>query len=173
MRPGRRRRPAHTARGERRSAARPCGAGGVAHTHATTDPLVLLHGFMDSPATWELVRPALERAHEVLSPALPGHMGGPPLNGPVDAALMPDAVERAMDEAGVATAHIAGNSLGGFVALQLAARGRARSVVALAPAGGWSDARQPSTVLDLQRRIHESVRTSGAYAESIVATPEG
>ena len=31
-----------------------------------------------------------------------------------------------MDEAGFATAHIVGNSLGGFVALQLAARGRAR-----------------------------------------------
>ncbi len=36
-----------------------------------------------------------------------------------------DAVERAMDEAGFETAHIVGNSLGGYVALQLAARGRA------------------------------------------------
>src|SRR5437660_767860 len=43
------------------------------------------------------------------------------------------------DEAGLDTAHIAGNSLGAFVALQLAARGRARSVVALAPAGGWAE----------------------------------
>ena len=38
-----------------------------------------------------------------------------------------------MDEAGFETAHIVGNSLGGYLALQLAARGRARSVVALAP----------------------------------------
>ena len=52
--------------------------------------------------------------------------------------VLVDAVERAMDEAGFETAHVAGNSLGGFVALQLAARGRARSVVALAPAGGWA-----------------------------------
>ena len=44
-----------------------------------------------------------------------------------------------MDEAGFETAHIVGNSLGGYVALQLAARGRAESVVALAPAGGWAD----------------------------------
>ena len=43
-----------------------------------------------------------------------------------------------MDDAGFATAHLVGNSLGGYVALQLAARGRARSVVALAPAGGWA-----------------------------------
>jgi pimeloyl-ACP methyl ester carboxylesterase len=41
-----------------------------------------------------------------------------------------------MDEAGIGRAHLVGNSLGGFVALQLAARGRAESVVALAPAGG-------------------------------------
>ena len=43
-----------------------------------------------------------------------------------------------MDDAGFETAHIVGNSLGGYMALQLAARGRARSVVALAPAGGWA-----------------------------------
>ena len=43
-----------------------------------------------------------------------------------------------MDDAGFETAHIVGNSLGGYLALQLAARGRARSVVALAPAGGWA-----------------------------------
>lgn len=43
-----------------------------------------------------------------------------------------------MDEAGFELAHLVGNSLGGYVALQLAARGRARTVVALAPAGGWA-----------------------------------
>ena len=43
-----------------------------------------------------------------------------------------------MDAAGFATAHLVGNSLGGHVALQLAARGRADTVVALAPAGGWA-----------------------------------
>jgi pimeloyl-ACP methyl ester carboxylesterase len=47
-----------------------------------------------------------------------------------------DVVEQAMDEAGFAAAHIVGNSLGGYLGLRLAARGRARTVVALAPAGG-------------------------------------
>jgi pimeloyl-ACP methyl ester carboxylesterase len=47
------------------------------------------------------------------------------------------AVERALDEAGFETAHVAGNSLGGYLALKLAERGRARSVVALPPGGGW------------------------------------
>lgn len=46
-----------------------------------------------------------------------------------------------MDDAGFETAHIVGNSLGGYVSLQLAARGRAESVVAFAPA-----APRPATV---------------------------
>jgi pimeloyl-ACP methyl ester carboxylesterase len=48
-----------------------------------------------------------------------------------------DAVERDLDAAGFDTAHVVGNSLGGWIAFDLATRGRARSVVALAPAGGW------------------------------------
>ena len=95
--------------------------------------IVCLHGLADSPRTWDLVRPALERHDDVLAPALPGHLGGRPLNGDFDLA---GTVEAAMDEAGVENAHLVGNSLGGYLALVLATRGRARSVVALAPAGG-------------------------------------
>src|SRR4051794_18529541 len=94
------------------------------------EPLILLHGFTDTPRTWDLVTPALERRFDVLAPALAGHAGGPRIDADVTAATLPDAVERVMDEAGWTTAHLVGNSLGGFVALQLAARGRAQSVVA-------------------------------------------
>ncbi len=52
-------------------------------------------------------------------------------------AVLADAVEAAMDEAGFETAHILGNSLGGYISLQVASHGRAQTVVALAPAGGW------------------------------------
>ncbi len=60
--------------------------------------------------------PALERRHEVLAPTLPGHAGAPPL-GELHSGTLADAVEQAMDEAGFETAHVAGNSLGGHVAL--------------------------------------------------------
>ena len=50
--------------------------------------MVCLHGFTDTWRTWELVLPMLERHHDVLAPTLPGHAGGPPLNGtPTDATL--------------------------------------------------------------------------------------
>jgi pimeloyl-ACP methyl ester carboxylesterase len=131
-------------------------------------PLVLLHGFLDSPHTWDLVRPVLERRHDVLAPALAGHAGGPAYDGD-----LAGAVERAMDDAGVETAHIAGNSLGGHVALQLAERGRARSVVAFAPAGGWADWRAPAELLDEQARVHEHARRTAPQADAVLATPEG
>ena len=66
----------------------------------------------------------------MLAPTLPGHAGGPPLADEPGVRELLDAIERALDEAGFATAHVVGNSLGGYLALQLAARGRAESVVA-------------------------------------------
>ena len=144
------------------------------HRGGSGPPLVLLHGFMDTWRIWELVLPALERRHDVLAPTLAGHAGGPRLPAVVDGDAVADAVERAMDEAGFETAHIAGNSLGGFVALQLAARGRARSVVALAPAGGWAPGDDSSgSCSRMQAALHEQVKAGAPHAEALVATPEG
>ena len=136
--------------------------------------MVCLHGFMETWRTWELVLPALERRHEVLAPTLPGHAGGPALEGEPSGHLMADAAERAMDDAGFDTAHVVGSSLGGFVALQLAARGRARTAVAFAHAGGWArDDALFGEVLALQARVHEQARATAPHAEAIVTTADG
>jgi pimeloyl-ACP methyl ester carboxylesterase len=132
---------------------------------------VCLHGFADTWRTWELVLPALERRHDVLALTLAGHAGGPPIDEVTDDVLA-DAVERAMDEAGFALAHVAGNSLGGYVALQLAARGRARSVVAFSPAGGWADDSY-RTLLAEQRELYEQAQNLAPHAEALMASPEG
>ena len=145
-----------------------------AHRGGSGPPLVLLHGFTGTWRAWELVLEPLERAHDVWAPTLPGHAGGPPLHGDVSASAVLDGVERAMDAAGLATAHIAGNSLGGHLALGLAARGRARSVVALAPAGGWApgDASYRETMGHFTTMLAQ-LRTLAPHADAIAATAEG
>lgn len=144
------------------------------HRGGSGSPLLLVHGFTDTWRTWELVLPALEARHDVFAPTLAGHAGGPALPGELSHGSIPDAVERALDEAGIETAHIVGNSLGGFVALQLAARGRAKSVVALAPAGGWVDGDEDfDETLAQFAQMQELVKAGAPYADTIVSTPEG
>jgi pimeloyl-ACP methyl ester carboxylesterase len=79
-----------------------------------------------------------------------------------------------MDDAGFRTAHLVGNSLGGFVALQLAERGRAESVVALAPAGGWAQGDESYTdLLSSQLRLQAQSKAAAAHAGTLVASAEG
>ncbi|MEA2287974.1 MAG: hypothetical protein QOJ21_4017 [Solirubrobacteraceae bacterium] len=146
----------------------------TSHRGGAGSPLVCLHGFTDTWRTWELVLPALERRHDVLVPTLLGHAGGPPIQGSANASAAADAVERAMDDAGFATAHLAGNSLGGYLALHLAARGRARSVVAFAPAGGWAeDDESFKETLASFAAMQQALRASAPHARAILSTTEG
>ena len=145
-----------------------------AHRGGSGPPLVCLHGFLDTWRSWELVLPRLERRHDVLALTLAGHAGGPPIDGPVHGGLLADAVERALDAAGIGSTDLAGNSLGGYVALQLAARGRARSVVALAPAGGWAPGDDSfRALLDWQASLAGAAHAAAPHADAIAATPEG
>jgi pimeloyl-ACP methyl ester carboxylesterase len=144
------------------------------HRGGSGSPLLLVHGFTDTWRTWELVLPMLERHHDVLAPTLPGHAGGPPIEGAFDDDTVADALEQALDGAGFETAHIVGNSLGGYVALQLAARGRARSVVALAPAGGWAeDDDSYRETLEYFKVTQELLKEAAPHADAIAGTPEG
>ena len=144
------------------------------HRGGSGPPLVLIHGFTDTWRTWELVLPALERRHEVLAPTLAGHAGGPSIDGAVTPTALVDSVERAIDEAGFEMPDIVGNSLGGYVALALAARGRARTVVALAPGGGWAPG-DPGAgdAIERHRTTQELVRGAAPYAQQITSSPEG
>ncbi len=107
------------------------------HRGGSGEPLVLLHGIGHTWRGWRPMLPLLERRFDVLAPDLPGfgRSAALPDGTPPTPAALAAAVAEAMDEAGFATAHLAGNSLGGWVALELARRGRARSCVLLSPAG--------------------------------------
>lgn len=106
--------------------------------------------------------------------ALPGHDGGPEIAADVDGDVAVAEVERVMAARGWETAHVAGNSLGGYVALQLAERGRARTVVAFAPAGGWAEGDDSyRDVLAHFPQMQEEVRRYEAQADALMQTDLG
>lgn len=138
------------------------------------EPLVLIHGFSGTPIVWEPVADRLAEHHDLLVPIVAGHCGGPSLaeGAQCGVAALADDLEAQMDAAGIETAHLCGNSLGGWLALELAVRGRARSVVGLAPAGGW----EAGTAAErrLRRyflRNHRVLRLAGPHANAFARRP--
>lgn len=107
--------------------------------NALQSDLLCIHGYTASSHNWDPVLAGLQQHHRVHVARLAGHAGGPQLPAGVapTAAALADQLERDLDDAGVHRAHLVGNSLGGWLALELAARGRALSVTALSPALGW------------------------------------
>jgi len=111
----------------------------VRHRGGEGEPLLLLHGFALCADAWKRVVPALERKHDVIAVTFPGHLGGLPIpEGFVHTIKSSaDLAEAELEAGGFEKVHIVGNSLGGWLAVELARRGRALSVVAISPGGGW------------------------------------
>jgi pimeloyl-ACP methyl ester carboxylesterase len=105
-------------------------------------PLLLVHGTGSFLHLWDPVLDRLAASREVIAIDLPGFGGSPSLAAGTrsTAPELARAVAAFMDVIGLETAHVAGNSLGGWVALELARRGRARSVTGLSTAGFWTEA---------------------------------
>jgi pimeloyl-ACP methyl ester carboxylesterase len=103
------------------------------------EPLVLLHGQGLSRRSWDPVIDLLTGQFDVIAVDLPGHGDSPRQPNGVGSAPADQAraVAELLDELGLASVHVAGNSIGGWVALELARLGRARSVTALSPGGLW------------------------------------
>lgn len=134
------------------------------------EPLVLLHGATSSWQAWESALPDLEAAYDVFAPTLPGHVGVPWSDGtPVNFPGLVDQVEAWLDEQELPTAHLVGNSLGGWLALELAARGRARSCLALSPAGGW--AADETRIPNLFAAMRAFAERTLPDADQVLATP--
>ncbi|MER5783778.1 alpha/beta fold hydrolase [Streptomyces mobaraensis] len=115
------------------------------------DPLVLLHGIGHHLQAWDPVFDILAAEHDVVAVDLPGFGRSPALPAAVPYDLPSTAaVLRAFFEAlGLERPHVAGNSLGGLIALQLGHEKLVRTVTALSPAGFWteSERRYAFTVL--------------------------
>jgi pimeloyl-ACP methyl ester carboxylesterase len=102
-------------------------------------PMLLLHGIGHRWQAWTPLLDDLSRDFEVVAVDLPGFGKSPPLPAPVSLAAGVDRLADVMDALGWDRAHLVGNSLGGWMALELGLRGRALSICGLAPAGLWDD----------------------------------
>ncbi|MGN9909355.1 alpha/beta fold hydrolase [Phytohabitans sp. LJ34] len=103
------------------------------------EPLVLVHGIGGSKATWQPVVVHLAERFDVIAVDLPGFGDSPELPATVEPtpAALAAALLEFLDRLGVGPFHIAGNSLGGWVVLELARIREVRTVTLLSPAGLW------------------------------------
>lgn len=96
-----------------------------------------VHGIGSRWQVWQPVLDRLVEHGEVIAVDLPG-FGASPAHGATSVSALIDRIVDFLAEQGLRHAHLAGNSMGGGIALELGARGLARSVTAFSPIGFWS-----------------------------------
>jgi pimeloyl-ACP methyl ester carboxylesterase len=103
------------------------------------EPLLLIHGLGASGRVWDPVLPLLEEERDVTVLDMPGFGAAAPLPDEVEptAANLAAALQVECEERGIERPHVAGNSLGGWVGLEMGRAGWAASVTAISPAGLW------------------------------------
>ena len=130
----------------------------------TGQPLLLIHGLGSAATAWKPLLKDLQAHYRVITVDLPGHGQTPLEHGiALDPHSLAQLVLQVLDENQIDKAHIVGNSLGGWVALELAATApeRVLSVVGLAPAGLWlkpgiSRVRGEARARAMARTLHKS-----------------
>jgi len=129
--------------------------------------VLLVHGVGAARLVWAPLLPQLAQRYHVIAVDLPGHGASAPLQPGRDARCraLGRQVAAACAELGVARPHVVGNSLGGWIGLEMAADGATRSLTALAPAGLRIAPTAPSPVLRLNRLL---ARTVGRATEPLL-----
>ncbi|MFF2574643.1 alpha/beta fold hydrolase [Streptomyces goshikiensis] len=151
------------------------------------EPLLLLHGIGHHLQAWHPVTDVLAGQYDVIAVDLPGFGASAPLpeGVPYDLATVAPALGALCAALGVDRPHVAGNSLGGLLALEMGRTGLARSVTALSPAGFWTqgERRYAFAVLRAMRagaralprpaleRLSRSAAGRAALTSSIYAAP--
>ena len=135
------------------------------------DPLLLLHGIGSQWQVWEPVLPVLRAERDVIAVDLPGFGQSAVLNGtPPTPANLAAVIASFLDEVGWDQPHVAGNALGGWIALELSKLGRTASVCALSPAGFWNGWEQTYAEMSLRNAQRMSRRLDGRL-EQLYARP--
>jgi pimeloyl-ACP methyl ester carboxylesterase len=130
--------------------------------------LLLVHGVGAARLVWAPVLAPLAARYHVLIVDLPGHGASAPLAPGADAGCpaLAAMLARVLARLGAERPHVVGNSLGGWIALELAADGAAASVTGLAPAGLRLRPGEPSRLLRVNRAM---ARLSGRLGEALAA----
>ena len=116
-------------------------SGGIANGAAPRgrEPLLLIHGLGASGSVWDPVVPLLREHRDVHVLDMPGVGRAPALPDGVEptAANLGAALHAQCAELGIERPHVAGNSLGAWVGLEMGRAGQAASVTCISPAGLW------------------------------------
>lgn len=112
------------------------------------EPLVLIHGLGATRLVWKPQIEALARQRDVIALDMPGFGRSPglPDGAAPTAAALGTAISGFLKGLGIERPHVAGNSLGGWVALEMAKAERAASACLISPAGLWQNPLGPRTV---------------------------
>ncbi len=108
------------------------------HRQGSGEPLVLVHGVGSRWQVWQSVLPALAARHDVIAVDLPGFGASPPDGTVPSVVAQAERLEAFFAELGLERPHVAGNSMGGAIALELARRGSVSSATGVSPAGFWT-----------------------------------
>jgi pimeloyl-ACP methyl ester carboxylesterase len=137
-------------------------------------PLLLLHGLGSARHAWDPIVPMLADHFDVLAVDLPGFGSSDPLPPSVEPtpARIGAIVASLLDDLGVATPHVAGNSLGGWVALEFARLSPVQSLTLLSPAGLWRNDTPLYQMISL-RTTCWLARHAGTTLSRLVATRVG
>lgn len=137
--------------------------------------LVLVHGVIHRRHAWDPVIDLLTPYRRVITVDLPGHGASPempdgpdPLRIGVDIAI--DFLHRIAPDEKV---HVAGNSLGGWFALEAAARGMVASATGLSPAGFFTGPIDQARAVNTFRTLRWATRRMGGARDAFVTNPVG
>lgn len=142
------------------------------HRSGSGEPLVLVHGVGSRWQVWDAVLEPLTACHEVWAVDLPGFGSSPP-DGTVPAIIaQAERLEAFFAAEGLHRPHVAGNSMGGGIALELARRRSVASATAISPVGFWTPREREWCIrsLEVSLRVLSALRPA---LPALVATGAG
>jgi pimeloyl-ACP methyl ester carboxylesterase len=134
----------------------------------TGAPLLLLHPLGADRRVWKPIVERLRDHRELIAVDLPGFGQSPRLECRPDPKALAVAVAAQLPALDLDRPDVAGNSLGGWVALELALMGAARTVTGISPAGLWAGPLVPKPVI-----AHDLARALLPVVGAVAATGPG